>query len=206
MDSTIISGNILTMKKILLPCFLIAASAFTITVRAQGIKTLETNNGFKNYKLGSKYTSLYGVKGKDDDGAEKVTIGYTTDKIGEIPIRRIELFYLNDTLAKILVHVSPENYKKLIEACKSSFGQPTTDLSDNEATRKAKNQTVNSGNNLRDQYIWKPKKFSMEYFYTYPKVNGSAYSARELYLNYSLNDYAQRLNRVKNGNYSGKDF
>ena len=194
------------MKKLFLPCLLIALAVLSITARAQNLKTLETNNGFKNHKLGSKYTSLYGVKSKDEDGAEKVVITYTTDKIGEIPVRRIELFYLNDTLAKILVHVSPENYTKLIEACKSSFGPPTANLSDNEATRKAKNETSNSGNNYKDQYIWKPKKFSMEYFYTYPKVNGSAYSARELYLNYSLNDYTQRLKRVKNGNYSGKDF
>jgi hypothetical protein len=194
------------MKKLLLPFLLIALPAFSITAHAQNLKTLETNNGFKNHKLGSKYTSLYGVKSKDEDGAEKVVIPYTTDKIGEIPVRRIELFYLNDTLAKILVHVSPENYTKLAEACKSSFGPPTADLSDNEATRKAKNETANASNNYKDQFIWKPKKFSMEYFYTYPKVNGSAYSARELYLNYSLNDYTQRLNRVKNGNYSGKDF
>ena len=194
------------MKKILLPCLLIAASVFSLTVRAQGLKALETNNGFKNYKLGSKYTSLYGVKGKDEDGADKVVINYTKDKIGEIPVRLIELFYLNDTLAKILVHVSPENNQKLIEACKSSFGQPTTDLSDNEATRKAKNDNSNSGNSYRDQYIWKPKKFNMEYFYLYPKISGNAYIPRQLYLNYSLNDYAQRLKRAKSGNYSGKDF
>jgi hypothetical protein len=194
------------MKKILLPCLFTALTLLSIAGRAQNLKTLETNNGFKNHKLGSKYTSLYGIKNKDEDGSEKVEITYTTDKIGEIPVRRIELFYLNDTLAKILVHVSPENYTKLIEACKSNFGQPTADLSDNEATRKAKNEAVNSGNNYKDHYIWKTKKFSMVYFYTYPKVNGSAYSARELYLNYSLNDYTQRLKRVKNGNYSGKDF
>jgi hypothetical protein len=194
------------MKKLFLPCLLIAVTALSIAVPAQTLKSLETNNGFKNYKLSSKYTSLYGIKNKDEDGADKVVINYTADKIGEIPVQLIELFYLNDTLAKILVHVSPENNKKLIEACKSSFGQPTTDLSDNEATRKARNDISNYSNSYRDQYIWKPKKFSMEYYYIYPKISGSAYSARELYLNYSLNDYAQRLNRANNGNYSGKDF
>jgi len=194
------------MKKILLPCFLIAATVFSLTARAQGLKALETNNGFKIYKLGSKYTSLYGIKGKDEDGADKVVINYTKDKIGEIPVRLIELFYLNDTLAKILVHVSPENNKKLIEACRSSFGQPNTDLSDNEATRKAKNDNSNKGNSYRDQFVWKPKKFSMEYFYLYPQVSGNAYIPRQLYLNYSLNDYPQRLKRATSGKYSGKDF
>ena len=194
------------MKKILFPCLLLSSSLFFLAAQSQNLKALETNNGFKIYKLGSKYTSLYGIKNKDEDGADRVLINYTKDKIGEIPVRLIELFYLNDTLAKILVHVSPENNKKLIEACKNSFGQPNTDLSDNEATRKAKNDISNKGNSYRDQYVWKPKKFSMEYFYIYPIVSGNAYSPKELYLNYSLNDYSQRLKRAKSGKYSGKDF
>ena len=101
------------MKKILFPCLFLSSSLFFLAAQSQNLKALETNNGFKIYKLGSKYTSLYGIKNKDEDGADRVLINYTKDKIGEIPVRLIELFYLNDTLAKILVHVSPENNKKL---------------------------------------------------------------------------------------------
>ncbi len=179
---------------------------FTPAIQSQGLKTLETNNGFKNYKLGSKYTSVHGIKNKVEDGSDKVVISYTTEKIGEIPVKLIELFYLNDTLSKILVHVSPENHTKLLEACKNNFGQPTTDLSDNETTRKAKNENLNSGNSFRDQYLWKVTKLSMEYFYIYPQISGNAYSVRELFLNYSFNNYAQRLQKAKKGNFSGKDF
>ncbi len=195
------------MKKKLFSFLFIAAGILvSLAAQSQGLKTLETNNGFKNYKLGSKYTSVYGIKSKSEDGADKVVISYTAEKIGDIPVKLIELFYLKDTLSKILVHISPENHTKLLEGCKNSFGQPATDLSDNEATRKAKNDISNSGNSYRDQYVWKPKRFSMEYYYIYPKISGSAYSARELQLNYSLSDYAQRLQRAKKGNYSGKDF
>ena len=66
-----------------------------------------------------------GVKHKDAEGADKIVIDYTKDMIGDIPVKAIELYYLKDTLAKIIVQVSPEYYEKLIAACKSSFGQPT---------------------------------------------------------------------------------
>lgn len=188
--------------------FLLIAAGFlvSLSVKSQGLKMLESNNGFKNYKLGSKYTSVYGIKNKDEDGADKVVIGYTTEKIGEIPVQLIELYYLKDTLSKILVHISPENHTKLLEGCKNSFGQPTTDFSDNETTRKAKNDNSNSGNSYRDQYVWKATKLSMEYIYIYPKVSGNAYSARELSLNYSINNFNARLQKSKKGNLSGKDF
>ena len=195
------------MKKNPFSLLLIATGILvSLSVQSQGLKMLELNNGFKNYKLGSKYSSVYGIKNKDEDGADKVVISYTTEKIGEIPVQLIELFYLKDTLSKILVHVSPENHSKLLEGCNNSFGQPTTDLSDNEATRKAKNDNTNSGNSYRDQYLWKTKNFSMEYYYIYPKVSGNAYSARELILNYSFNNFNARLQKAKKGSLSRKDF
>jgi hypothetical protein len=195
------------MKQIPFFLLLIATGILlSLSVQSQGLKMLESNNGFKNYKLGSKYSSIYGIKNKDEDGADKVVISYTAEKIGEIPVQLIELFYLKDTLSKILVHVSPENHAKLLEGCKNSFGLPTTDVSDNEATRKAKNDNSNSGNSYRDQYLWKATKLSMEYIYIYPKVSGNAYTARELSLNYSLNNFNTRLQKAKKGTLSGKDF
>ncbi len=195
------------MKQNLFSILLIATGILiSLSAQSQGLKMLESNNGFKKYKLGSKYSSVYGIKNKMEDGADKVVISYTAEKIGEIPVQLIELFYLNDTLSKILVHVSPENHAKILEGCKNSFGQPATDLSDNESTRKVKNDLSNSGNSFRDQYLWKPKNFSMEYYYIYPKVSGNAYSARELFLNYSLNNFNARLQKAKKGNLSGKDF
>src|SRR5678809_578749 len=112
---------------------------------AQGLKNLDDNNGFKKHKLGSRYTSLYGVKSKQEDGSEKVVINSTADKIGDIPVKTIELYYLKDTLAKIIVKVSPEYHARLIEASKNSFGIPTQNLSDNETTRKAKNENLTAG-------------------------------------------------------------
>ena len=62
----------------------------------------------KKYKLSSKFVLGLGVKHKDPDGADKIVIDYTKDMIGDIPVKTIELYYLKDTLAKIIVNVSPE--------------------------------------------------------------------------------------------------
>src|SRR6185503_1142511 len=125
----------MTNKFILSACLL--ASVFTTaTLQAQSIKSLEENNGFKKYKLGSKFVLGLGIKNKDEEGADKIVIDYTKDMIGDIPVKTIELYYLKDTLSRIIVRVSPEYYLKLIEAVKSSFEQPTQDLSYNETVKK----------------------------------------------------------------------
>ena len=171
--------------------------------QAQSLKNLEDNNGFKKYKLSSKFVLGLGVKHKDADGADKIVIDYTKDMIGEIPVKAIELYYLKDTLAKIIVQFSPEYYEKLIAACKSSFGQPTKDVSNNE---KVKFDSTGSVNYYKDNYIWKATRLRLEYFYLYPKISSGAYAARSLYLTYILNDYGQRLQRVQKGINSAKNF
>ena len=172
-------------------CFLVAMPMF-----GQSLKNLEDNNGFKTYKLGAKYYMGYGIKNKED-GADKVVISYTKDKIGDIDLKSIELYYLKDTLSKIIIRLSPEYYQKLLEGCKNSFGPPTQDLSI---------KVENSKGNIIDHYIWKTKKFSLEYYYSYPKFGGGGYDVKDLYLDYRLNDYLIRQQRVKKGNYTSKKF
>src|SRR3982074_971164 len=88
----------------------------TVFAQAQNLKRLEDNNGFKKYKLGTRYTSVYGMKNRTADGSDVVSIPYMGEKIADIPVQNIQLYYLSDTLAKIVVNVSPENNIKLIEA------------------------------------------------------------------------------------------
>ena len=97
----------------------------------------------------------------------------------------------------------PEYYEKLIDACKSSFGQPTRDNSSNE---KLKSDSSASTNYYKDNYIWKANKLRLEYFYLYPKITSGAYGTRTLYLTYILNDYGQRAQRVQKGNNPAKNF
>jgi hypothetical protein len=182
--------------------FLIGLLMIT-SIRAQSLKSLEDNNGFKKYKLNSKFVLGLGVKHKDADGADKIVIDYTKDMIGDIPVKSIELYYLKDTLAKIIVNISPEYYVKLIDACKSSFGEPTKDFSSNE---KVKFDSTVSTNYYKDNYIWKANRLRLEYFYFYPKISTGSYGTRTLYLTYILNDYGQRLQRVKKGANSAKNF
>ena len=192
------------MKKILFRISCLLAGVLILSnIQAQNLKNLEDNNGFKKYKLGSKFVLGLGVKNKDAEGADKIVIDYTKDMIGDIPVKAIELYYLKDTLAKIIVQVSPEYYEKLIVACKSSFGQPTKDVSNNE---KVKLDSSGSVNYYKDNYIWKATRLRLEYFYLYPKISSGAYGTRSLYIAYILNDYGLRLQRVQRGINSAKNF
>ena len=190
-------------KNLFLISSLLAGVLIISNIQAQNLKNLEDNNGFKKYKLGSKFVLGLGVKNKDPEGADKIVLDYTKDMIGDIPVKTIELYYLKDTLAKIIVQVSPEYYEKLIAACKSSFGQPTKDVSNNE---KVKLDSSGSVNYYKDNYIWKATRLRLEYFYLYPKISSGAYGTRNLYLAYILNDYGQRLQRVQRGINSAKNF
>ncbi len=194
----------ITMKIKSAGIFLIITSIFIAQgLQAQSLKNLDDNNGFKKYKLGSKFVIGYGMKYKDEEGADKIIIDYAKESIGDIPVKSIELYYLKDTLAKIIVRVSPEYYEKLLDACKNGFGQPTQDLSTNEKVNK---DSAISINYYKDDYLWKANRLRMEYFYSYPKSGGGAYGNKSLYLAYALNDYPQRLNRVKKGANTAKNF
>ena len=192
------------MKNVLLlSLFTLGAALAAIPARSQTLKSLEENNGFKKYKLGSKFVLGLGIKQKDPDGADKITVDYTKDMIGDIPVKAIELYYLRDTLSKIIVRISPEYYEKLIDALKNSFGQPTQDFSFNEKIKADSNVTIGS---YKDDYLWKGNRIRLQYLYMYPKTSGGAYGNKTLYLAYSLNDYGQRLQRTKKGVTSAKNF
>ena len=184
-------------------CFLLISVLTMPTLRAQSLKSLEENNGFKKYKLGSKFVLGYGVKQKDEEGADKIIIDYANETIGDIPVKTIELYYLRDTLAKIIVRVPPNYYTKLIDAVKNSFGSPTQDVSSNE---KVTLDSTLSPHLYKDNFLWKTGRLRMEYFYSYPKVSTGAYGVKNLYLAYVLNDYGQRLQRAKRGLNPAKNF
>jgi len=190
-------------KNIFLISSLFVGLLMITNIQAQSLKSLEENNGFKKYKLSSKFVLGLGIKHKDADGADKIFIDYTKEMIGDIPVKSIELYYLKDTLAKIIVNISPEYYEKLIAACKSSFGEPTKDFSSNE---KVKFDSTVSTTYYKDNYIWKANRLRLEYFYLYPKITSGAYGTRTLYLTYILNDYGQRAQRVQKGANSARNF
>src|SRR5437868_2366785 len=151
---------------------------------AQSIKQLDVNNGFKKYKLGSKYQGVYGAKAKQTDGSEIVTIGsYAREQVGDIPVSSIELIYLSDILSKIIVHFEPHNSSKLLDALKGSFGQPSE--SSSTATKDGSTQINKS--------TWKGNKMNLEYFYGSPKASGSGNSFEQLRLSYTINNFTAKL-------------
>jgi len=187
------------MKYTLLSIYLLCLIASSVT--GQSLKSLDDNNGFKKYKLGSKFVLGQGVKTKDPEGSDKVNVGYVNESIGDIPVKAIELFYARDTLGKIIVRISPEYYEKLLEALNGAFGKPTQNFTTNE-----KNPDSSASVNFyKNDFLWKTNRLRLEYVYAYPKTAG-AYGIKELYLVYALNDYGQRLNRSKIRATSAKNF
>ena len=69
-------------------------------MQAQSLKSLEDNNGFKKYKLGSKFVLGLGIKHKDEDGADKNT-GYEYKKSNWDGSYSSSIFlYVADTFVK----------------------------------------------------------------------------------------------------------
>jgi hypothetical protein len=178
--------------------FLIAVCFISLSVlQAQSTKQLDANNGFKKYKLGSKYQGVYGTKIKQSDGSELVSIGSQVgEKVGDIPVKSVELIYISNLLSRIIVHFEPHNSSKLLDALKGSFGEPSETSSD--ASKDGQTQINKSK--------WKGSKLVLEYFYGAPKASGSSNSFEQLRLIYSLNNYAAKLEGSKKSNYSAKDF
>jgi hypothetical protein len=162
---------------------------------AQTAKKIDDNNGFKNYKLGTRYQLVYGAKAKQTDGSDLVKVPAMNQKIGDIPVTSIDLVYVNDILSRILVHFEPQQNAKLLEACKNSFGGPE-DIS----------ETSRTGTNQVNHYVWKGTKVKMEYVYSYPKASGSSNAVQDLHLQYTYNDYDKRVENSTKGKYSSKDF
>jgi hypothetical protein len=182
-----------------------AVTVFVLSARSQTNKKLDEVNGFKNYKLGSKYQPAYGIKGKQEDFSDKVTISGNSEKIGEVTVSRIELIYAGDSLGRIVVYAEPHQHKDLLESCKNFFGEPFKDLSDNEASRQ---KSGNTGGGLvyTNNYLWKSSKLSLEYLYKYPKIEGGAYGVKELFLVYTVNNFQARLDRAKKKKIKPGDF
>lgn len=183
--------------------FVIIAFSAPSAIYSQSIKNLEDNNGFKKYKLGSKFVLGIGIKNKDADGADRVIIDYAKESIGDIPVKATELYYLKDTLSKIIVRISPEYYEKLIDAMRNSFGPATQDVSNNEKINKDSSVNVNY---YKDEFIWKANRFRLHYYYSYPKSAGGGYGIKDLHLTYIFNDYGLRLQRALRGANQAKNF
>lgn len=193
------------MKKII--PFLVLTLSFSLSALLSNAQNnLEKSGGFKKYKLLSKYTNIYGQKAKTEEGPEMVSITYCPETIGDIPVDKIELYYLRDSLYRIKVFVAANNYEKLLNACKGSYGAPAMNLSNNETTQSQDSTLSHTGSTFADRYRWKSGKIVMDYNYIYPKSSGNPYAPKQLYLLYEAANYESTLKRVKSASYSSSDF
>jgi hypothetical protein len=163
---------------------------------SQSVKTLEDNNGFRQYKLGSIYSSSYGTKEKYITGVQRVTLENAIEYISDIPVNVIELFFINDSLAQIILRFKTEYGYQLKDACESAFGKATKNDSNTETTRMFdKTQKKIS---LNDYYSlkWLTNKFTFSYYYSLPITFGDNLLS-SCHLVYTINDYDKRVQRAK---------
>ena len=105
-----------------------------LAVRGQDIAELERRNGFKDLKLGISIDSVKGekkFKKEFKEQGEFVAKLYTVedpdyDKIGEIPISKIEIKTYKDLVYQI--HVITDKDTRLMKALESVYGQADYDL------------------------------------------------------------------------------
>lgn len=189
------------MKKFFLSSILIIG---LISVYSQGIDKLQDNNGFKSYKLGTIYNHSYGEKTKFLDEIYRVIVQSKNEYIDDIPVQKVELFYIKDTLCRIILRFNRFDGYKLKNACETAFGTPTKDKSNTEATRMFnKKQEKDLLNGDYYSLLWLTKTFEFSYYYGLPQ--GWLDNSDNCRLVYNLNDFDKRAQRAKK-KYNSADF
>ncbi|WP_301931513.1 hypothetical protein [Ferruginibacter sp.] len=167
---------------------------------SQSISKLNSNYGFKEYKLESLYKQEYGNKERDYDGSDVVSIENQVDYINDIPIEKIKLFFLSDSLVRIVVFIDENQSKKLSDALIASFGKETKYKSDWDIKEGSKKPYFN-------KYIWIANKFTLVLYESrYPTSFWDKPRRGTISLTYELKDYEKRLERMKHSKYSSNDF
>ena len=191
----------------------LVATFFLITISnsgfSQNIQKLIENDGFKVFKLGTQYKTSYGARSLYSDGSTVVTINNTIEYISDIPVHEIQLFFVDDTLAKIRVKVDSRRAMDLQNALIAAFGNPTND--DNAIQI----EKLIIANEYEKKKLLEPKKNTSIRWVT-PKFNLRFYddntfiytvsSPRYCTLIFTLNLYDEMIKRALKSKYSASDF
>lgn len=118
------------LKYTLLLCLIASVS----TVLSQDISELERRNGFKDLKLGMPIDSVKGeiklkkeFKEQDEFPARLYSVDYPDyQKIGEIPVNRVEIKTYKDRVYQI--HVVTGKDTRLMKALESIYGSADYDM------------------------------------------------------------------------------
>lgn len=168
----------------------------TPALLSQKIAALDNNFGFKEYRFNMQKSQFNHehFESVENGGAEKCSVT-PKNQVGDIPVNDIELFFIDDKLAKIVVYFENNFNENLLYACRSAFGTPT-------------------GNKKLDKMLfdWKSDVIILEHYWDAQKVRLTHSYDRyntsypELKLIFALKDYQQLQERYKSQKYTSSDF
>jgi hypothetical protein len=143
------------------PCLLLVTVLSVYSLAAQDVSELDKRNGFKDIKLATAVDSVRGLKFKkefkeaDEFDAKLFLVDHPDyQKIGEVPIRKIELKSYKGFIYEIIVVTDKD--PRVMKALESIYGQAEYDLKKETYFWKTNNITLkfrsHSKNNLEMVY------------------------------------------------------
>ena len=185
--------------------YLIILSLLTISlsILAQSGSKLDENNGFKTFKFGDKIKTYLDQKAFSDNyilnEQHVIRIPGKDMTVGDIPIKCIDLYFIDDSLCKIEVLFKVMYNEELIAACKNVFGPADSTHYKNDST--GANENI-SAMIVKESY-WHGKNINLSYvdlsnrYYTIPEKDSKIYKKLTVSLIYKLNTYQELLNSKK---------
>jgi len=135
-------------------------AAISFTILAQDSTKVDENNGFKYYKFGDNLIQYLSAKSFSDfyfvNYQHVVKIPGGDNSIGTIPVKWVNLYFIDSLLSKIEVVVSNENSVELMKACRRVFGEPDT-------TKYKDDNSGSSGDKVEKECFWHGKNVYLFY-------------------------------------------
>lgn len=174
--------------------------ALSTSIMAQDSTKVDENNGFKYYKFGDKLIQYLSAKSFSDfyfvNDQHVVKIPGGNNSIGTIPVKWVNLYFIDSLLSKIEVVVSNENNVELVKACRRVFGDPDTvkykDDVEGSLPDKVEKECFWHGKNIYLYYKDMNKKELSSEEQKYRNANKLSVS-----LVYQLKDYEELLKKVR---------
>ena len=189
------------MNKSLL--IILICACLMLSVNAQNGSKLDENNGFKTYKFGDKLKPFLILKTFSDNNIinneHVLRIPGKDLMVGDIPVKCLDLYFIDDSLAKIEVFFNVKYNEDLITACKNVFGAP--DSSHYKTDTTGSNESISAM--IVKECYWHGKDINLTYsdlsnrFYNNAQKDSPIYKRLTVSLAYKLNSYESLIDVKK---------
>jgi hypothetical protein len=166
-----------------------------ISVMAQSGTKLDENNGFKTYKFGDKLKPYLALRTFSDNNIinnqHVLRIPGKDLTVGDIPVKCLDLYFIDDSLAKIEVFFNVKYNEDIIAAVKNVFGAPDSSHFKNDTTGEKENISAM----IAKECYWHGKNINLSYsdlsnrFYNNAQKDSPIYKRLTVSLVYKLNSY-----------------